>query len=205
MEPSEILTVGHSSLPYERFLQLLRLASVTAIVDVRTAPYSRQNPQFNRETLKQQLRADGITYVFLGAELGGRPSEPQLYCDGIADYERMSRTKAFKKGLDRVLEGAKKFRVALVCSERSPLDCHRCLLVGRALAERGAQVSHILDDGSIVTHADLETKLLQLWDPNGADLFASRSEQLTAAYRARSRQVAFKEPEPDPGGSIAAE
>ena len=205
MELDEVLTVGHSALQYKDFLQLLRGAKVTAIADVRTAPYSRQNPQFNREDLKQKLRADGIEYAFLGMELGGRPSGPQLYCDGIADYERMSQTEAFKKGLDRVLDGANKFRVALMCSERNPLDCHRCLLVGRALVERGARVGHILDDGSIVSHADLEKELIQLWDPNGDDFFASRPEQLMNAYRARARQVAFRESEPDPGGTMAAE
>jgi uncharacterized protein (DUF488 family) len=141
VEVVEVLTIGHSTLPYERFLELLRRASVTAIVDARSAPYSRQFPQFNRETLSNELRANGIAYVFLGTELGGRPSERQFYHDGIADYERMSRSADFGKGLDRVVEVATKYRIALMCSERDPLDCHRCLLVGRALAQRGIRVT----------------------------------------------------------------
>jgi uncharacterized protein (DUF488 family) len=195
VEAVEILTVGHSTLPYERFLELVRHANVTAIADVRTAPYSRQFPQFNRETFSNKLRADGIAYVFLGKELGGRPSGNQFYCDGVADYERMSRSAEFGKGLDRVLEGAKQYRIALMCSERDPLDCHRCLLVGRALAQRGIRVSHILSDEQIVSHPEIEDTLLQLSGRDTDDLFASRSERLATAYRQRARKVAFAEPQ----------
>ena len=205
MEAVEILTIGHSTLPYERFLELLRRTNVTAIADVRTAPYSRQFPQFNRETLSNELRADQIAYVFLGNELGGRPSDHQFYCDGVADYERMSRTAEFDKGLDRVLEGAKKYRIALMCSERDPLDCHRCLLVGRALAQRGIRVSHILTDGHVVSHPEIEDTLLKLSGRDTDDFFSPRSDQLAAAYRERARRVAFAEPQPGPSGPIAAE
>ncbi len=205
MEVAAVLTIGHSTLPYERFLELLRRANVTAVADVRTAPYSRQFPQFNREILSNELRADGIAYVFLGKELGGRPSQRQFYCDGVADYERMSGTTEFGKGLERVLDGAKKYRIALMCSERDPLDCHRCLLVGRALAHRGVRVSHILGDGQVVSHAGIEDKLLELSGRSTGDFFAPDSERLAAAYRERARKVAFNEPQPDPGGPIAAE
>jgi uncharacterized protein (DUF488 family) len=205
VEAVEILTIGHSTLPYEPFLELLRHANVTAIADVRAAPYSRRFPQFNRETLAEELRADGIAYVFLGRELGGCPLEHQFYCNGVADYERMSRTAEFGKGLDRLLEGAKKYRVALMCSERDPLDCHRCLLVGRALAQRGVPVGHILSDGRIMGHAEIEDTLLELSGRDTDDLFASYSQRLTTAYRERARKVAFAQPQPGPGGPTAAE
>jgi len=143
--------------------------------------------------------------VFLGNELGGRPSDHQFYCDGVADYERMSRTAEFDKGLDRVLEGAKKYRIALMCSERDPLDCHRCLLVGRALAQRGIRVSHILTDGHVVSHPEIEDTLLKLSGRDTDDFFSPRSDQLAAAYRERARRVAFAEPQPGPSGPIAAE
>ena len=205
METVEVLTIGHSTLPYERFLELLRHANVTAIADVRSAPYSRQFPQFSRKTLLNDLRVDGIAYVFLGKELGGRPSERQLYCDGVADYERMSRTAEFDKGLERVLEGAQKYRIALMCSEGDPLDCHRCLLVSRALVQRGVRVSHILGDGRVASHAEMEDKLLELSGRDTEDFFAPLSERLAAAYRERARKVAFAESQADRGGPVAAE
>jgi uncharacterized protein (DUF488 family) len=206
VEPTEVCTIGHSSHSQERFMALLRGAGVTAIADVRTAPYSRRHPHFNREALRAALQSEGIAYVYLGRELGGRPSAPELYSDGVADYERMAQAGEFAQGLDRVIEGARTYRIALMCSEREPLHCHRCLLVSRALAQRGVRVSHILDDG-LVSQAEIEDRLLAIASRDSADLFASRAERLAAAYREYGRKVAFAEPEdragasgPPPGG-----
>lgn len=204
-ETVEVFTIGHSTHSWERFVALLRGANVTAVADVRSSPYSRLHPQFNRGDLRQQLPSHGISYVFLGKELGGRPNERGFYCEGVADYEKMAQAGEFNKGLDRVIEGAKKYRVALMCSERDPLDCHRCLLVGRALAERGIRVNHILDNGNVVRHDDIEIKLLDLAGRTVDDLFASRSDRLAVAYRQRARKVAFAEPRPGSGAAVAAE
>lgn len=204
-EEVDVLTIGHSTLSYECFLSLLRTAGVTAVVDVRTAPYSSYLPQFNRNALRDELRLDNIAYVFLGDALGGRPSGRQFYCEGVADYEKMATTGEFGKGLDRLVEGARKYRIALMCSEQDPLDCHRCLLVGRALAGRGVGVKHILSDGQVVAHSRIEEQLLAMSGRENDDLFASLEERLAAAYRERGRKVAFEEPKSDPQGPIAAE
>jgi len=191
----EILTIGHSTHPWERFVALLRNVNVTAVADVRTSPYSRHCPQFNHDTLRAELPAAGIAYVFLGKELGGRARERSFYCEGTADYEKMAQAPEFKKGLDRVIEGAKKYRIALMCAERDPLDCHRCLLVGRALAQRGVRVNHILDDGNVVSHGEIEDALLRLSGRDTTDLFASQPERLAVAYRVRARKVVYVEPQ----------
>jgi uncharacterized protein (DUF488 family) len=125
--------------------------------------------------------------VFLGKELGGRPSERGFYRDGVADYEKMAQAPKFCKGLDRVIEGAKKHLIALMCSERDPLDCHRCLLVSRALAQREVRVNHILDDGCVVRHDEIEDRSLEISGHNTEDFFAPRSERLATAYRERAR------------------
>jgi uncharacterized protein (DUF488 family) len=200
-----VFTIGHSAHSRKYFLALLRTANVTAVADVRTSPYSRLYPHFNRDDLREELRSDGISYVFLGRELGGRPTERRFYCEGVADYEKMAEASEFSKGLKRVIEGAKKYRIALMCSERDPLDCHRCLLVGRALAQRGVRVSHILDNGKLTSQEEIEESLLELSGRNFDDFFAPRPERLAAAYRERARKVAFAEPQPNPGGPIAAE
>ena len=186
-----VLTIGHSTHVWEHFAALLRGAGVTAVADVRTSPYSRRCPHFNRDELRERLRQDGVLYVFLGNELGGRPKEPSLYNNGVADYEKMAKTAAFARGLGRVVEGAKNYRVALLCSERDPLNCHRCLLVGRALAEKGVRVSHILDGGDVTTQAEVENRLLEFYDRGAHDLFLPLADRLAAAYRARARKVAF--------------
>ena len=193
MSEPTIFSVGHSTHSYEHFLELLQGAGVTAIADVRTSPFSRHFPQFNQETLKDELRMDGIAYSFLGKELGGRPTGRQFYRDGVADYERMAKAPDFARGLERVVEGARKYRIALMCSEHDPLDCHRCLLVGRALAERGVAVTHILSDGTIVDQHDIEERLLVFAKQENTDMFFSHDEQLAEAYRKRARKVAYAE------------
>jgi uncharacterized protein (DUF488 family) len=194
-----IWTIGHSTHSYERFLGMLRQVGITAVADVRTVPHSRHFPHFNRDNLKNELKADGIAYSFLGSELGGRPRGSQFYCDGVADYERMANAPEFVRGLDRVIEGSRKFRVALMCSEHDPLDCHRCLLVGRALSQRKLFVEHIYSDGRIASNADVEQRLLALSGAQDDDLFLPPDEQLAAAYRTRARKVAFAEPSPAQG------
>ncbi len=194
MTSAELLTIGHSNHSPERFIELLHGAGVTAVADVRSAPYSRHAPQFNRDRLRDDLDRAGIAYVFLGRELGGRPAEREFYADGVADYEKMAQAPAFVAGLERVIVGAQSHRVALMCSERDPLTCHRCLLVGRALAERGARVSHILDSGERVSHTAIEDELLARTGRAGDDLFAPRAERLAAAYREHTRKVAFSQP-----------
>ena len=201
--PLEVFTIGHSTLSYEKFLELLRRASITAVADVRTAPYSRHFPQFNRDTLRSELLLDNIAYVFLGDELGGRPKDKQFFCDGVADYEKMALTANFAKGLRRVVDGAKKYRIAMMCSEHDPLECHRCLLVGRALHERGIAVRHILLDAREVSQADLEERILEFSGRGGGDLFEGREMRLAVAYRKQASKVAYSERKTSP--SIAAE
>ncbi|MDE2164363.1 MAG: DUF488 domain-containing protein [Alphaproteobacteria bacterium] len=183
-----LFTIGHSTHSFERFLALLSGAGIEAVADVRTAPVSRFCPQFNKARLDEALRAAGLSYVFLGQELGGRPDDPALYTNGIADFERMAKSAAFHKGIDRVIVQARERRLALMCSEKHPLDCHRCLLVGRALAARGAAVQHILSDGTQTEQREIEEHLLA---GSEDDLFTPRAERLAAAYRARTRKVAF--------------
>ena len=107
-----IYTVGHSNHTSEAFVTLLRTHGVTALADVRSAPYSRFNLQFNRETLARALEAQGIRYVFLGRELGARPDDPGCYEEGRVRYARLARTALFRRGLDRVADGAHRHRLA---------------------------------------------------------------------------------------------
>jgi uncharacterized protein (DUF488 family) len=190
-EAREVLTIGHSSHSVEHFLALLHGAGVTAIADVRSAPHSRHVPQFNHDALKATLRDAGIAHVYLGRELGGRPQNRQQYRDGVADYEKIAAGETFQAGLRRVLDGAATHRVALMCAEQHPLDCHRCLLVGRALAARGARVRHILPDGAMAAQKEMEAELLRRTGRDKEDLFMSPEERLAAAYREYARKVGF--------------
>jgi len=192
----DILTIGHSTHPWDQFLALLRGANVTAVADVRSAPYSGRAPQFSRDALIPRLHEAGVAYVFFGKELGGRPADRRLFCDGVVDYERVAATADFTAGLDRVIAGASRYRIVLMCAEREPLECHRCLLVSRRLRERGIGIGHILADGTIQPHRAIEAQLLAIAKADADDMFESQAERLARAYRAYGRKAAFVAPEP---------
>src|SRR6266446_3826961 len=99
---STIFTVGHSTHSSGGFLALLRQHGISAVLDVRSTPYSRAQPQFNRETLTQDLRENGIRYVFLGEQLGARSKDANCYVDGQVQYRLLAKTDAFRAGLERV-------------------------------------------------------------------------------------------------------
>jgi uncharacterized protein (DUF488 family) len=188
----DLFTVGHSNHRIERFLALLRDAKIETVVDVRSKPISRRFPWFSQSPLADHLREAGMAYLWRGEALGGRPADPALTRDGVADYAAMAAAPAFQAALDSVITDARKARSCLMCAEREPLDCHRCLLIGRALAERGVHVGHILADGTIEPQATTENRLLAL-TKSDADLFASdRATRLAGAYRRRAGKAAFR-------------
>jgi uncharacterized protein (DUF488 family) len=179
-----VFTIGHSNHDWSTFKQLLKKADIGAIADVRSSPASRL-PHYNRASLKDRLNATGIAYVFLGLELGGRPkggSRP--------DYELMAASPLFAEGIQQVEEIAPRTRLALMCSEHEPLTCHRCLLVGRRLAERGVTIAHILRDGTVEPNDHTEDRLLARTRRKERDLSAPRADRLAAAYRTQGLKVA---------------
>ena len=186
-----VLTIGHSTHTIEAFVDLLRRHGVTAVVDVRSAPFSRFNPQFNKEVLQETLKSQGITYVFLGRELGARSDDPGCYENGRVRYARLAQASLFKAGLERVVEGARKYRIAMMCAEKEPLECHRTLLVARALAERDVKVEHILADGSLEQHESTMARLLEVVGLPQQDLFRSRMQLIEEAMARQEEQIAY--------------
>ena len=185
-----VLTVGHSTHPLEAFVALLRRHAVTALADVRSTPYSRFNPHFNRKSLDRDMNARGIAYLFLGRALGGRPDDRSCYENGQVRYDRVARTALFREGIDRVVRGAQDNRIALMCAEKEPLDCHRTILVGRSLVERGVAVAHILADGRLEPHDDAMDRLLDSMKLPRRDLLQSRPELIEQALALRERRIA---------------
>ena len=193
---TRVLTVGHSNHPLETFVSLLKQHGVTTLADVRSAPYSRFNPQFNRKALDAALQAQGIAYLFMGHALGGRPEDRSCYENGRMHYDRLARTPLYREGIDRVVETAEVKRLALMCAEREPLDCHRTLLVGRSLAERGVAVTHILADGTLEPHDDTMDRLLDSAGLPRGDLLHSREELIAEAVSLKEGRIAYKDKTP---------
>lgn len=154
-----VFTVGHSVQPVADLLALLRAHDISAVADVRSTPYSRRNSQYNRENLARALRPADIRYVWLGDGLGARPDDPACYVDGRVSYSRIAETAAFRAAIDRVIEGAARWRIALMCAEKDPAHCHRAGLVAPALVTRGVDVRHILADARLEDHAALVARM----------------------------------------------
>jgi uncharacterized protein (DUF488 family) len=189
----ELFTIGHSSHRMFDFLRLLRSHGIGALVDVRSNPYSRLHPQFNQKVLAADLRKAKIAYVFLGHELGARRVEMSCYVDGRADYGSIAKLPIFQEGLRRVREGMRQYRIALMCAERDPIDCHRVILVCRHLRKEGIKLKHIREDGSLETHADLETRLVDRLEIepglfNGTQDFEQLIEK---AYDLQGEKIAY--------------
>ncbi len=160
--PIRIRSIGHSNHTFAHFASLLGRHEIECVVDVRSSPWSRYAPQFNREALGAELATHGIEYVFLGAELGGRPDGDALYDDeGHVLYGAVAATPGFKGGIEALEAQGRARRVAIMCSEEDPTDCHRRLLVARVLQHRGVRVNHIRGDGRVQSESDLEPAAFQ--------------------------------------------
>lgn len=192
---STIYTIGHSAHPGDALAALLRQFEIVVLVDTRSSPYSRFAPQFDREALRRLLQNAGIQYLFMGDELGGRPAG-EMYYDGSGRVLYGKRTSAedFLRGIERLERGMAQFRVALLCSEEDPAHCHRRLLVGRVLVERGHELVHIRGDGrceSEATVAEVSGKPLVAAQPA---LFAELNEdqwKSTASVSPRKAPASF--------------
>ena len=172
-----VYTIGHSSHEYETFSGLLAGHGIEVVVDTRSAPYSRFAPQFDREALQKALATSSVKYLFLGAELGGRPNGEDYYDDrGRVLYGKRTSSPVFLSGIERLERGMAQYRVALMCGEEDPAHCHRRLLVGRVMLERGHELLHIRADGHLDLEADVERLSKKPLAAKQRELFAELDE-----------------------------
>ena len=205
-----IFTIGHSNHTTERFIELLRLHGVDGVADVRSSPHSRYLPHFNAGVIKPALNAAGIDYVFMGGQLGGRPDDPSCYDDdGRVIYAKLADTDPYDAGIQRIIRAADDRRIALMCSEKDPLECHRALLLAQTLARRRVPVLHINADGSALTHDALMDALVKkherklerkrqfpLFPPDASapandGVPRSRDDMIAKAIDIESKRIAF--------------
>jgi uncharacterized protein (DUF488 family) len=190
-DEDRVFTVGHSNHSFDAFLQLLRRHNVSAVADVRSAPFSRFAPHFNRKQLARDLSTRDVSYVFLGDALGGRPLDETCYVDGRIRYSRLSLTTPFQEGLNRLVDGSRRERIAVMCTEKDPLDCHRTLLIARQLKMRDIRVDHILADGSIESQEDAMTRLMQKFGLLQSDLFRTLDDLEEDAVHRQEQLIAY--------------
>jgi uncharacterized protein (DUF488 family) len=186
----DLYTVGHSTHSLEYFTELLQRNAIEAICDVRSVPYSRHSPQFNRENLRHALRASSVEYVFLGKQLGARSDNPKCYIDGKVVYNYLVDEPSFQEGLRRVKRGLESYRVALMCAERDPLTCHRTILVCRELRSPDININHILADGRTESNSQAEKRLMSTLGIV-PDMFESEQRCVDRAYDLQATRIAY--------------
>lgn len=188
---STVFTIGHSSHEFVRFVRLLKRHFTDAVVDVRSVPYSRRYSQFNRNKLEMALKSQGIDYLFMGAELGARSQDPSCYKEGRVQYRKLAGTSRFHSGIQRVLDESCRMRVALMCAEKDPLNCHRTILVARELVDRGIDVQHILASGKLESHEAALRRLITQLNLLEQDLFESAESMRDRAYAIQESRIAY--------------
>lgn len=185
-----VFTVGHSTHSSDYFIALLRKHGVTAVCDVRSMPYSKFNPQFDREVLKSNLSKSGVSYVFLGKELGARSDNPNCYIEGKVQYNYLVEEPLFEQGLRRIKQGMKDYVVAIMCAEKDPLTCHRTILLCRELRSPDVEIGHICADGSIEAHTEAEQRLMRLVGIK-PDMLDDEPTCIETAYDRQADKIAY--------------
>jgi len=189
-----IFTIGHSTHPIATFLSLLTQHGITSIADVRSPPFSRQNPQFSRANLERSLRDAAISYHFYGKELGARSEDAACYERGKVQYERLVGTRIFQDGLARLEQLAAQQPTAILCAEKEPLECHRTILISRHLSARGAAILHIHADARLEPHEHALDRLIRHLRLPGEDMFRTRDDVIAEAYRMQGDRIAYTRP-----------
>lgn len=191
LSENTIYTIGHSNHEIEKFIDLLQKHEIDVVADVRSSPYSRYSSQFNKDILKNALSNHEIKYLYLGSELGARTNDPECYVSGRVSFEKMRKQAAFQKGIERLLIGMQKCKIALMCSEKNPIDCHRSILVSRTLKENGVTVKHILEDGETIDQVEIENQLMKKFKIE-PDLFDDNRDILVCdAYKRQEEDISY--------------
>jgi len=192
----ELFTIGHSNHSLDHFLKLLSTHQISTVADVRSIPYSKYSPQFNKDVLEIALENAKIGYIFLGRELGASRTEEDCCIEGKAKYDRIAQLPTFRRGLERVLQEVEHFRVALMCSESDPITCHRTILVCRELKRTcpDLEITHILADGTEEQQEMSEERLVNFHklQPELFGDLTSTSGLIEKAYDLQAEKIAHK-------------
>jgi uncharacterized protein (DUF488 family) len=192
-----IYTIGHSNHKIEYFIDLLKIYSINCVVDVRSVPFSKYVSHFNKSEIKISLNMSNILYIFMGKELGARRENKTLYTNGYLDFEKVSQEPLFQNGIKRLVDGLNKnYNIALMCSEKDPIDCHRNILVARELSKKNIEIYNIMDNKKIETQKKIEERLVNVYFPNRKQLSLfeepkSHYELINRAYKLANEKIAY--------------
>ena len=208
MQPKQCFTIGHGNYPIDQFITFLQSVSIDLIIDVRSSPYSRFNPHFNREKLEKSLIMNNIGYRYLGDKIGGRQSDPcLLFPDGTVNYRKVQETEKFQEGINEVLSILSSGnKIALMCAEKEPERCHRFALISPVVQAKGISVIHIRSEGKLQANEDLERELVDsFFYTSQVSITGEPVDFVSLMYEMMNQKIAYKSkdyPEPHEGNKF---
>lgn len=198
----EIYTIGHSNYSVDKLIDMLKIYDIDCVIDIRGTPYSKYNVQFNKETIRKTLTDRGYLYIYMGKEFAVQRMNKSSYTkEGYADFEKAMRDEHFLEGIKRLKNGLNKgYKIALMGAMQDPINCHRAILVGRALREKGFNVKHILHEGTLASQEELEERILEKYFSTRNQLTIdsllgqepTKEELIIEAYRKSNREIGYR-------------
>lgn len=196
----DLFTIGHSNYEINYFINIVKKYKINCIVDVRSIPYSKYSPQYNKENIKKLLKINKINYIYMGKEFGAMRTAKTLYTkEGYVDFEKIKYDKDFKLGINRVKVGVEKgYKIAFMCAEKIPSDCHRCILIGRTFKNLGYNIINIIDENKYKLQNDIEKELIEIYYPDRnqisliPEMNLSNEELINNVYKFKNREIGYR-------------
>ncbi|WP_428075296.1 DUF488 family protein [Candidatus Avelusimicrobium luingense] len=192
-----IYTIGYAGFDIDTFLTTLRRYSISVLIDVRSVPKASEYYEaYSKENLRPFLEQNGIIYRNYAHEFGARQNNREYFTNGYLDFKKFTQTETFKSGVEKIEKGLSlNYNFVLMCAEKDPINCHRNIMVAKAMRDMGFEISHILSDGSLQTQEEMDTRLLDLYFkyPSLFDAPMDQKAMLEEAYRRQNEKIGFKE------------
>ena len=190
---STIFTIGYAGFRVHEFVDALSFHGVSAVIDVRSVPFSRYAPKYDAPVISKRLESRNICYRHLPREFGSRQQDRSFYNPkGYVDFEKFAKSGQFQEGVNKVLAGMNDYVFAFMCAEKDPINCHRAILVAREFHKRKKKVIHIMPYGESITHQELECRLLEKYCPEMVDEELFSSDWLSEAYRRCNAKIGWR-------------
>ena len=194
-----VYTIGYSGFSIDDFVATLKKHNVSLVVDVRSSPFSKFFPEYNKDTLEICLKTHGIYYRNYADSFGARQNDRKYYCkEGYLDFEVFAQSAPFLQGIKKLCDSMEKnYSFALLCAEKDPICCHRTILVARAFYERGYNVIHLLADDNTITQQEINAQLIEKFYPNRDQMTLFDTPQdddrlLKEAYRKQNAEIGYR-------------
>lgn len=193
---AQIFTIGYTAFAKpDDFIAVLKTFDIKCLIDVRSYPTASEfYAIFSKPTLEALLKTHKIFYRNYAAEFGARQENRAYFMDeGCLDFKKFTRGGEFLSGAEKLEKALSLgYNVALMCAEKDPINCHRNIMIARALSLQGLGINHILADGSLQTQAQMDERLLKFYHLNEASLFQSKDELIDEAYTRKNIEIAYR-------------